>query len=70
VIAPWRGGGVDGFPVQKAADHDPASGLACFGVRPAQLIRDAFAIRAESDVVDPAVTVKIVRAKRWGHGVT
>jgi hypothetical protein len=69
VISPWSGNGIDRFGVKQTADDHPASVLARVRVRPAQLVRDAFAVPTESDVVDPAKAIKVFSAYRDGHGV-
>jgi hypothetical protein len=55
--------------VQQTPDDDAAPGLARLGVGRAQLIRNTLAIRAQTDVVDPAETVQIISANWCGHGV-
>jgi len=69
VIAARACGGIDRFLVQEAPDNDPTPVLARLGVRRAQLIGDALAVRAEPDVVDPAKAIEVISANWWGHGV-
>jgi hypothetical protein len=69
VIATRRAGGIHGLLVQEAPDHDAAPGLARLGVGRAQLVGNTLAIRAQTDVVDPAETVQIISANGCGHGV-
>jgi hypothetical protein len=55
--------------IQVAPDDDSAPVLASLGVSPAELIGDAFAVRAQPDVVDPAKAIQVISANWWGHGV-
>jgi hypothetical protein len=69
VISARACGGIDRFLVEEAPDDDPAPVLARLGVSPDQLIRNALAVRAEPDVVDPAKAIEVIGANWWGHGV-
>jgi len=67
VIAQHSAGGLDVLGVEQAADDDATPVLPRSRVGPADLIGDAFAVRAETDVVDPAVAVKIFWGERVAH---
>jgi hypothetical protein len=62
--------GVNRLRLEQTPDHDTAAVLARLGVRPAQLVSDAFAIGAQPDVVDPAKPIEIFWDDRSGHPVS
>jgi hypothetical protein len=70
MISPRTGGGVHRLCLEQATDDDAASILARLGVRPAQLVSDPLAVWAQSDVVDPAKSIKVFWNDRSGHPVS
>jgi hypothetical protein len=69
MVAKHAGGRLDRLWVKEAADDDAASVLPRGRVRPRKLVRDALAVGAQADMVDPAEAVKVIRGERGGHAV-
>jgi hypothetical protein len=67
MIPARRAGRLDRLGLEQLADDDPAAILPRLGVSPTELVRDAFAVATQPDMIDPAKSIKVFRGYRAGH---
>src|SRR5450631_1037400 len=68
MVSSRAAGGLDRLRLEQPPNHDTASVLSRICISPSKLIRHAFAVATQPDVVDPAKPIEVFRADWGGHG--
>ena len=69
MVSARAAGGLDRLSLEQPANDDAAAILSRIDISPAELVRDAFAVAAQPDVIDPTKAIEVFRANWGGHGV-